>query len=100
MNSAVGEDSAIGVRVGRIVSTVAVEKAVGGTLVGLGTDVDSRVGATGVVQAARRSKETIMNFFIMAILAHAAVLGGAYFITPAPGTALRAYFSTASLPQS
>src|ERR1044071_5965212 len=84
MSSAVGEASAVGGRVGRLVSTVAVEMAVGGTLVGLGTDIDSRVGVTGVVQAARMSKERMTNFFMMAILAHTAIPGGGYFITPAP----------------
>jgi hypothetical protein len=68
MNSAVGEASAVGGRVGRIVSIVEVGIAVGGRLVGPGTNVDSMVGATGSVQAARRNKERMMNFFMMNII--------------------------------
>jgi hypothetical protein len=39
------------------------------------------------VQAVRRIKVTMMNFFIVA---QAAVRGGVYYMIPAPGTALRA----------
>ena len=66
MTSVVGEASAVAGRVGGMASTVEVEIA--GTLVGLGTDVDSMVGATGAVQAVRRMKETMMNFFIEGII--------------------------------
>ncbi len=68
MTSAVGEASAVAGRVGGMASTVEVKIAVGGTLVGLGTDVDPMVGATGVVQAARKSKERMTNFFMLNII--------------------------------
>ena len=70
MKSAVGEASAVGGRVGRIVSTVAVEIGVGGMLVGAGVDVDWIAETSGVVQAAKRNKETMINFFMINIICH------------------------------
>ena len=67
-NSAVGEASAVGITVGMIVSAVEVGIAVGGIVVGNGVDLDSVAGIFVVVQAVRRNKETMMNFFMMAII--------------------------------
>jgi hypothetical protein len=54
----------VGTTVGRSGSAVDVGIAVEGILVGLGVDTDSVAGIFVVVQAARRNKETVMNFFI------------------------------------
>jgi len=70
MNAAVGEASAVWGRVGRIVSTVAVEIGVGGMFVGAGVDVDWIAETSGVVQAAKRNKETMINFFMINIICH------------------------------
>jgi hypothetical protein len=83
-NSAVGETSAVGTTVGRIASTVDVGIAVGGTLVGIIVELDSVAGSSLAVHAVRRNKETMMNFFMIAILAQAAVPGGNYSSVPAP----------------
>jgi hypothetical protein len=49
---------------GTIASTVEVEIAVGGILVGTGVDVDSMAVPAVAVQALRNRKETMMKFFI------------------------------------
>lgn len=97
-DSAVGETSAVGTTVGIIVSTVELGIAVEGILVGNGVDVDSIAETSLAVQAVRRKRKTIMNFFMIAILAQAAVCiaslwdpGGNYSSVPAPRTALRAF---------
>jgi len=64
MNSAVGEASNVGATGERIVPIVEVGTAVGGTLVGSGVDVDSMAATCVAVQAVRRMKETMMNFFM------------------------------------
>jgi hypothetical protein len=51
--------------VGRIISTVEVGIAVGGILAGNGVDVDSIAEASLAVQAVRRKRKTIMNFFMI-----------------------------------
>ena len=61
----VGEAWTVGVTVGMMVSMVEVGTAVGGTLVGAGVDVDWIAETSGVVQAARRNKEMMMNFFMI-----------------------------------
>jgi hypothetical protein len=83
-NSAVGETSAAGTTLGRICSTVEVGIAVGGILVGNSVDVDAVARTSFAVQAVRRIKETMMKFFMIAILAQAAVPGGNYSSVPAP----------------
>ena len=66
----VGEAWTVGVTDGMMVSMVEVGTAVTGTLVGAGVDVDWIAETSGVVQAARRNKETMMNFFMMNIICH------------------------------
>jgi hypothetical protein len=61
----VGETSTVGTTVGRIVSTVEVGMAVGGTLVGISVELDSATGIFVVVQAVRRNKKMMMKFFMM-----------------------------------
>jgi hypothetical protein len=46
-------------------SIVEVGMAVGGMLVGAGIEVDEVTGASVAVQAVRRHKKTMMNFFMM-----------------------------------
>jgi hypothetical protein len=61
----VGEAWTVGVTIGMMASRVEVGTAAGGTLVGTGVDVDWIADTSGVVQAARRNKETMMNFFMI-----------------------------------
>jgi len=60
-----GASVTVGVIVGTIAASVEVGMAVGGTIAAEGVAVDRVTGAPVVVQAVRRSKETMMNFFIM-----------------------------------
>jgi hypothetical protein len=69
-NSAVGEAAEVDASVGMITSVVEVGMAVGGILVETGLDVDSIIGAGVAVQAVRRIKVTMMDFFITNIICH------------------------------
>jgi F0F1-type ATP synthase membrane subunit c/vacuolar-type H+-ATPase subunit K len=52
------------------VSIVEVGIAVGGMLLGKGVGVNATIGASNGVQAVRRNKEAMMNFFMKGIICH------------------------------
>jgi hypothetical protein len=62
-NSGVGDASSVGITVGVAVSIAEVAMTVGGIFVGSAVEVVSITG-TAAVQAVRRSKKTMLNFFM------------------------------------
>jgi hypothetical protein len=62
-DSAVGETSMASVAVGGVFSTVADGATLAG-IVGRSVDVGSATGTSAALQAVRKSKHAVMNFFI------------------------------------